>query len=98
MVRRGVAAVVRRRVSGPSAQARAAGATVVWGEVEDPAGRRAAARLHGPDGYTFTAETAVRAVERVLAGGTPTGFLTPAKAFGPDFVLDVPGVSRQDLE
>ena len=98
MVRRGVAAVVRRRVSGPSAQARAAGATVVWGEVEDPAGRRAAARLHGPDGYTFTAETAVRALERVLAGGTPTGFLTPAKAFGPDFVLDVPGVSRQDLE
>lgn len=97
-VRRTVAALVRRGLTGPSAEARAAGTTVVWAEVEDDAGRRAAARLRGPDGYTFTAETAVRAVERVLAGGTSAGFLTPAKAFGPDFVLDVPGVSRQDLE
>jgi short subunit dehydrogenase-like uncharacterized protein len=25
------------------------------------------------------------------------GFQTPAKAFGPDFVLGLPGVAREDL-
>jgi hypothetical protein len=36
-------------------------------------------------------------VERVLSGQAPAGFQTPAKAYGPDFVLGIPGVTRTDL-
>jgi short subunit dehydrogenase-like uncharacterized protein len=88
---------VRAGPAGPDAEARAGGRSVVVGEVEDPEGRRARARLLGPEGYTFTVATAVRAVERVLAEPGRAGFATPSLAFGPDFALEVPGVTREDL-
>lgn len=88
--------LVNRRPAGPSEAARAAGSTSVWGEVTDAEGGRAAGRIIGPEGYTLTAVSAVRAMERTLSGATP-GFQTPSRAFGPDFVLDIPGVTREDL-
>jgi short subunit dehydrogenase-like uncharacterized protein len=96
-VRGGLAVLVRRGVTGPSEEARRTGGVVVWGEVTDGAGGRAASRLRGPEGYTMTALTAVRAVEGVMAGSVRAGFQTPARAFGADFVLSVPGVTREDL-
>jgi short subunit dehydrogenase-like uncharacterized protein len=69
----------------------------VWGEVEDAEGRRAVSRLATPEGYTFTARAALAVVDRVLAGQAPAGFQTPAKAYGPDFVLGIEGVTRTDL-
>ncbi len=88
--------VVRRRMSGPSAAQRAAGGVAVWGEVRDGKGHCVRARLHGPEGYSFTAFGAVRAVERVQQGAG-LGFLTPSQLCGPDFVLEIPGVIREDL-
>lgn len=88
---------VRRRVTGPSDEARGRGSTAVWGEVIDGDGRRIRARLRGPEGYTLTAIAAVMAMIRVLSGDCGPGFLTPSLAFGPDFVLGVPGVVREDL-
>jgi short subunit dehydrogenase-like uncharacterized protein len=96
-IRAVLSALVRARLTGPSEQVRRAGETIVWGEVADAAGRRVAARLHGPEGYTFTAHAAVRAVERILGGGVKPGFMTPGKAFGADFALAIPGVERIDL-
>lgn len=88
---------VRRRVTGPSDEARREGRTDVWAEVIAADGRRAVSRLSGPEGYTFTALASVRAVERVIAGEVRPGFRTPSTAFGADFVLDIPGVERIDL-
>lgn len=82
---------------GPTAAERARGASVVVGEVEDPRGGRAAARLRGPEGYAFTVLTALRALERVLSEAPRAGFATPSRAFGADFVLEIPGVARQPL-
>jgi short subunit dehydrogenase-like uncharacterized protein len=96
-VRRFLTAQVRARERGPSEEERRRGRGSVWGEVEDDAGGRAASRLTLPDGYTFTARAALAGVERVLAGQAPAGFQTPAKAFGPDFVLHLEGVTRTDL-
>ena len=45
--------------------------------------------------YAFTAESAVLAVEK-LAAKRPVGALTPALAFGADFVLEVGGSVRRD--
>jgi short subunit dehydrogenase-like uncharacterized protein len=69
----------------------------MWGEVRDPAGQMAAARLRTPEGYTLTALTAVACVERVLAGRAPPGFQTPSRAYGADFILEIDGVRRDDL-
>jgi short subunit dehydrogenase-like uncharacterized protein len=88
---------VRAGAPGPTAEQRARGRTVLWGEVTDKAGGRAVSRLHGPEGYTFTTLTALAAVEKVLSGSAPPGFQTPAKAYGPDFVLGIEGVKREDL-
>jgi short subunit dehydrogenase-like uncharacterized protein len=55
-----------------------------------------ASRLKGPEGYTFTMLTALAAMARVLSGDAPPGYQTPSLAYGPDFVLEVPGVARTD--
>jgi short subunit dehydrogenase-like uncharacterized protein len=70
----------------------------LWGEVTDAAGRRAVSRLSTPEGYLLTALTVLALVERVLAGDATPGFQTPARAYGPDFVLGIEGVSRSDEE
>ncbi len=87
---------VRKGPPGPTAEERARGRTVLWGEVTDGAGGRAVSRLIGPEGYAFTVATALAVVERVLAGQATPGFQTPAKAYGADFVLEIPGVERHD--
>jgi short subunit dehydrogenase-like uncharacterized protein len=61
-------------------------------------GNRAVARLHTPEAYQTTALTALAAVEKVLAGEAAPGFQTPAKAFGADFILEIEGVTREDVE
>jgi short subunit dehydrogenase-like uncharacterized protein len=88
---------VRAGAPGPTAEQRARGRTVFWGEVTDETGGRAESRLHGPEGYTLTMLTALAAVEKVLAGSAPAGFQTPSKAYGPDFVPGIEGVTREDL-
>lgn len=83
---------------GPSADQRARTVTHVWGEVEDDQGRRAVARLHGPEaGVIWTTRAALAAVKKVLIGNAPPGFQTPAMAYGADFVLECKGVTREDL-
>ena len=89
---------IQRGQPGPSDEERTRGESRLWGEVADEQGRSAAARLRTPEGYTLTALTAVAAVEKVLEGQAPTGFQTPSLAFGPDFILEVDGVVREDLE
>ena len=68
----------------------------IWGAVADPAGRTAVARQETPDGYDLTVDAALAAVSRVRAGAVAPGYHTPATAFGPDFVLELPGVTRTD--
>jgi short subunit dehydrogenase-like uncharacterized protein len=89
---------VRRRPPGPTITARARGMSRLWGEATDDSGRRVTSRLTAPEGYTLTALTAVAALEKVLAGRARAGFQTPSLAFGADFVMEVDGVSREDLD
>ncbi len=88
---------LKSRPAGPSADALARTQSQVWGEARDVGGTVVQSRLTAPNGYTLTALAAVRAAERLLAGGVPVGFMTPSKAFGPDFVLEIPGTVREDL-
>lgn len=96
-VQRWLKSRVKSGAPGPSAHARAQGRSRLFGEAGNMAGQTVRSRLTGPEGYTFTAQTAVAALERVMAGAAKPGFQTPSLAFGPDFVLGVEGVSREDL-
>src|SRR5215210_4109237 len=83
---------VERRVTGPTPQQREAGRTYLWGEVRNAAGRTATATLETPEAYRLTAGSAVASVGRVLAGKVQPGAWTPSRAFGADFVTELPGV------
>lgn len=84
---------VERRVTGPSAEQRETGRMVLWGEVRNAAGRTATATVETPEAYRFTAISAVTSIERVLEGKVEPGAWTPSRAFGADFVTELPGVA-----
>ena len=97
----GVMRMVKQRVqngpAGPNMEARAKGLSILWGLVEDGDGNRAESRLRAPEGYTFTALSSLAIVRKVLAGQVRPGFQTPSSAYGPDLVMEIPGVERVDL-
>lgn len=88
---------LKQRPAGPGPETLARTRSQVWGEARDAAGGLVRARLTAPNGYALTALAAVRAAERVLAGGVAPGFQTPSRAFGADFILEIPGTVREDV-
>ena len=84
-VSRGLRSRVARSELVPKSDRRA----YAWARVRNDRGALAEAWLDLPEGYTFTARSAVRAVEACFAIH-PKGASTPALTFGSDFVLRVP--------
>lgn len=85
---------VERTVSGPGEEEYQHSRCSFWGCVTDARGRRAEATLETPGGYLLTVLTALAAVDKVLAGDVhegAVGFLTPARAFGKDFIRTITG-------
>ncbi|MFZ1700032.1 MAG: saccharopine dehydrogenase NADP-binding domain-containing protein [Pyrinomonadaceae bacterium] len=83
---------------GPSDEEREKGKTLMWGEASDLNGNRVESRQQGPEGYTMTAIGALNIAEKILAGDFTPGYQTPAKAYGADLVMEIDGVSRQDVD
>jgi short subunit dehydrogenase-like uncharacterized protein len=79
---------------GPSEEALAQGRSQVWAEAVNDRGDRVESWLEGPEAYAWTARLAWDCAERIVSG-TLRGALTPAQAFGADFVLGE-GVTRGD--
>ncbi|MFC4357380.1 saccharopine dehydrogenase family protein [Halobium salinum] len=90
-VRGGLSWLVDRTVSGPDEAAREQGFAWVWGEATNGS-KTVVSRLRTPHPITLTARAALECTSRVLDGDAPTGFQTPAGAFGSELVLDVEGV------
>jgi len=83
---------------GPSDKERSRGKSFLWGRAEDSKGNFVESQLVAVEGYTLTALTSLKTAERVLSGDLQIGFQTPAKVYGPDFILEIPGSSRKDVE
>ncbi|MEU4739604.1 saccharopine dehydrogenase NADP-binding domain-containing protein [Actinosynnema sp. NPDC023658] len=79
-----------KRIGGPDDATRARTRCQVFGEVWDAEGNRVRAALTGPNAYDLTADSVVRAVQRVHEV-TP-GAHTPSSAFGADYVRALDGV------
>jgi short subunit dehydrogenase-like uncharacterized protein len=67
----------------------------VWGRASDADGQTVTALLETGEGYAFSAESAVAAVEAVLADPVP-GAHSPGTLLGADFALRIPGTRRVD--
>jgi short subunit dehydrogenase-like uncharacterized protein len=89
--------LIRQGPAGPDQEELEHGNSFVWGMVEDDDGHRATSRLRGPNGYLLTAHAALIILGRLLAGGVTPGFQTPSLAFGPDLVLEIRGIVREDV-
>jgi len=83
---------------GPDANARKTGRASIWVKAADAAGASKEAWLETCEAYQFTAQSGIRAVERILDDslGALRGALTPACAFGTDFVMEIEGTKRFD--
>ena len=88
---------VDKRPPGPSDSRRSRARSFIYGEATNDNGDRVAALLHAPEGYTLTALTSIMITRAVLNGEVTSGFQTPAKALGADFILQVEGTKRTDL-
>ncbi len=77
---------------GPSEKTRDGSQCEVWGQVRNAAGRQLSMTLTGPNAYQLTADSAVRAVTKLLAGAATPGAHTPSTAFGPDFITELDDV------
>ncbi len=96
-VQRWMESRIRSGAPGPTAQQRERGWSRFWAEARDNDGRSATARLLTPEGYELTVRTALECTSRVLRGEWRAGYQTPSMAYGPDLVLAIDGVRREDL-
>jgi len=85
---------INNRAPGPSDEMREKAGGLVWAQVSNTEGRTVSARLSCPEGYTLTVHSTLLIVQKVLEGNTVTGYQTPAKVYGEDIVLQIPGVKR----
>jgi short subunit dehydrogenase-like uncharacterized protein len=83
------------KASDPAADQRPAYQSFGWARATGPDGATTQAWLQTGESYAFTAAASIRAVEETLARSL-SGALSPAAAFGADFVLTIPGTSRTD--
>ena len=81
---------------GPSRGQNENGFSLLIAEVTD--GRQTVrAKLRTPEAYHLTALTSVEIMKRIINSELKPGFQTPSKVYGADFILQFPGIQREDL-
>lgn len=91
--RRLEAAVEQRGGRQPASQPGNQRTSYAWARAMNKNSQQVEAWLALGEGYQFTAASSVLAVEQVLSSHL-SGALTPAQAFGADFILQIEGVRR----
>lgn len=86
---------IEKNIHGPDEVKRKTYRCYIWASVSNDKGMKAQAWLETMESYRFTAVSGVRCVEKIFEM-KPSGALTPALAFGADFVLEIPETKRFD--
>lgn len=84
--------IVRRRVTGPDERTRTTAKIFLWGSARNAHGAEVTQTMTVPEGYRFTAMSAVLAIQTLLSQPRRGGATTPAARFGSGFVAGIPGV------
>ncbi len=94
--------LVRRKiensVAGPKQDMLEAGKTYLVGSISNKKGETLEVKMITPEAYKLTSLTALEAAKELISKNDdiPNGYLTPAQAFGKDFILKFEGVQRID--
>ena len=86
---------IGNNIHGPDEVGRQTNRCYIWASIRNKEGRMEQAWLETMESYRFTAVAGVRCVEKVFDLHSK-GALTPALAFGTDFVLEIPETIRYD--
>ena len=97
-VQRLLAALVDRRVKGPSPAQRSTLRTAVWGEVRDAKGRTRTARIETSNGYELTVHSALHVAQWVMCNSPAGGYYTPSQLMGWRLVEALPGSCRMGIQ
>src|SRR5688572_324117 len=81
---------------GPSGERNRTGLALFIGEVTDGS-QTVRTKLRTPEAYQLTALTSVEIMKHILSSHYEAGFQTPGKMYGEDFILQFPGVEREDV-
>ncbi len=95
VVRQALDAAIEKWATGATAAERQAGRSSIWGRVEDDDGWSVEGTVESLETTTLTAYTAVDLAVRIHADEVPPGFTTPAMAFGPEYIENVPGTRME---
>lgn len=87
---------VTAHMQGPDKAMRQNNRSYIWAQATDAHGATSQAWLETMEAYQFTAVAGIRCVEQMLAQPV-CGALSPAQAFGPDFVMSIAGTRRFDV-
>ena len=82
---------------GPSPDAQENRQTRIVSTVSNEIGATASAALITPEAYLLTFHSTLIIARRVIDGQWEPGFQTVGTVYGPDLVMEIPGVSRTDL-
>ena len=86
---------VEENIYGPDEFKRQTFRCYIWASVKNDKGLKAQSWLETMESYRFTAVAGVSCVEKIFEL-EPEGALTPALAFGDDFILEIPETKRFD--
>lgn len=86
-------ALMRLLPEEPSQQERATGQAAIVAHAVNAQGEEATVTVYTPEVYSFTAVAAAATADRVLNGEYAPGFQTPARVYGPEYGLSLPGVT-----
>jgi len=89
---------IERKVQGPTPEEREMTISQIWGRVRTKEGRSVEGTLTLPEGYTFTADSSIRSLDRVLRGDVPAGAHTPSRAFGAEFIREMDRVTVHSFQ
>ncbi|MCF4997226.1 hypothetical protein GIW70_06550 [Pseudomonas syringae] len=83
---------------GPTAEERDAHRARAVAEVTGADGSVSRSIIETVNGYTYTPLAAIEAARHVLDGKRRPGYATPARVFGGDFAMSIPGTVIRDLK
>ncbi|CAM3076297.1 saccharopine dehydrogenase [Legionella steigerwaltii] len=84
--------------AGPNEKQRNNSVVKIYAEVTNEAGKKIAAVMTTPNGYTLTTLSSLLIIKNVLSGDAPIGFQTPSSAYTEDLIMKIPEISRVMLQ
>lgn len=80
--------------AGPTEEQRQNSVVKIYAEVTNTAGKKIAAVMTTPNGYTLTTLSTLLIIQNILSGNAPIGFQTPSSAYTDDLIMKIPEVTR----